>query len=450
VAITGLSWWFDGQQRRFLEQVVRAFSGFQYRTGRRDGNDGVLRMVPCRMASSNRMVGHIMRNNSENTLVTCPLITVWQTGFAPRRADLQNPSHIDTRSVHERAVDPVTGEYTSEAGNRYTVRRLMPRPFEMTIQVDVWTSNLDQKHQLSEQMLTVFFPDISIQNGDNPLDWTARTTLNMDDVQWSSRSIPIGSGGEDEIDVMTMQFKIPMWLSPPAEVTQERIINQIVTNISEGEVRADPLDFPDATNLATIVVTPGNHRVEVNATNGTLKLLGPKGGELDSEGRVYRWDSLLEQYGTMRPTVSEVRIKRDDLESEREVIGVVQFTEQPNVLAWQIDIDTLPSNTLSPLDGIIDPLRTQPEFPREGERYLLLSDISPSVAWGTLSARANDIIEFDDGAWKVAFTADNVSTVEHVLVTSGPQNGVQLRWTGTEWIVAIGGDYGPGYWRVHL
>jgi hypothetical protein len=453
MAITGLEHWYDGQQRRFLEQVIRAFSGWQYTTGRRNGEEPELRMVPCRLASHNRMVGHIMRNNSENTLISCPLITVWQEGLGMRRQDMQDMSHVDTRSVHERGIDSVTGEYNGEAGNRYTVRRLMPRPFEMAIRVDIWTSNLDQKHQLSEQMLPVFFPDITIQNSDNPLDWSARTTLNMEDIQWSSKTIPIGNAGEDEIDVMTFQFKLPMWIAPPAEVTSEKVIQQISVNIYEGDIRLDPEDSSLGDSRAEIVVTPGNHRVEVDAKEGTLKLLGPKGGEIDDEGNVYRWSDLVQQYGTLRPTISKVHIKRDlDIESDNEVIGVVQYDGlSPNILRWTVDVDTLPTNTLAPIRGVIDPMVSHPLSgltPTNGDRYLLLNDIGTGTqAWGSLSARENDIIVFQNGVWSVVFNSATTTTVQHVLNLHSAR---QLRWTGDEWVLSVGGDYGPGYWRLWL
>lgn len=451
MAISGLKYWYDGQQRRFLEQIVRAFSGFQYQTGRRDGAEPQLKMVPCRMANRDRMVGHIMRNNSENTLIGCPLITVDQTSLLPRREALQNPSHVDTKSVHERARDPVTGEYTGEAGNRYTVRRLMPRPFEMGIQVDVWTSNLDQKHQLSEQIMTVFYPDITIQNGENALDWTARTVLSFEDISWSSRSIPIGS--DDMIEVMTLTFKLPFWLSPPAEVTREKIIDQIVANINQGGVGRDISDLDHASRLAQVIVTPGDHHIAVDASLGTLTLLGPRAGHLDENGNVYSWKTLLEQYGTFRPALSEIRLKRDsDIESENEIVGTVQFdVNNPNILTWAVDMETLPANTLPPVNGIIDPLNVYPgkglPAVSEGHRYLILNDIGSTIAWGSINAQQNDVIEYSGGAWTIAFDASSVDTVQHLINT---HTGTQLRWTGDEWVLSVGGEYGPGYWRIHL
>ena len=48
---------------------------------------------------------------------------------------------------------------TSNCGNAYNVERIMPLPFNMELQVDIWTSNQKQKYQLSEQILLAMWPE---------------------------------------------------------------------------------------------------------------------------------------------------------------------------------------------------------------------------------------------------------------------------------------------------
>lgn len=158
--INRYDYFYDAQIKRYLMQVVRAFSGFQYRTGARGAIGPSLNLVPCLPAKRNRQAAVIQRNNSENTILSVPMITVDLVNFQPDRDRMQNPNHIDSVQVTERAKDAVTGEYTSERGNRLTVDRLMPRPYNMTVQVDIWTSTMDQKHQLLEQIDTVIYPGV--------------------------------------------------------------------------------------------------------------------------------------------------------------------------------------------------------------------------------------------------------------------------------------------------
>ena len=42
----------------------------------------------------------------------------------------------------------------------------MPVPYLLNMQVDVWTSNTDQKLQLMEQILVLFNPALEIQHND--------------------------------------------------------------------------------------------------------------------------------------------------------------------------------------------------------------------------------------------------------------------------------------------
>lgn len=446
MAIQALDYWYDGQVRRFLEQIVRAVSGFQWRTGWRNGAPGELRQVPVISGQRDRHVANIMRNNSENTLLGVPLISVSLTGITGSRDRVGPQTHVDTVQVHERKFDPVTGQYTGESGNRYTVERLYPRPFEMTVQIDIWTSNEDQKHQLMEQILTVLYPDIELQNSDNGLDWTAKTRMDVEEINYSSRSIPIGT--ESDIDIMTITCKIPFWLNPPAKVKYQRIIEQVVTNVFEGETGDEVIA---GHILARDIVTPGNHCVRVD--RGSIYLLGSKGGEHDSNGDVYRWDDLFSQYGDLRPTISTLRLKRGgDIESELDIIGTIQIDpSQPNKLIWQIDWDTLPANWTTVNGVVSNPMATAPGYglpaPTTGTRYLLLDDVSHSSAWGGLSASANDIVAYDGSAWTVIFDASTMPSERYIV---NLHSGSQLRWTGEEWVLAIDGNYGPGYWRLSL
>lgn len=458
MALQQLDYWYDNQQERFLQQMMRAFSGFQYMTGRRVVNGIViepqLKVVPCSMAAQDRTVGHILRNNSENTAMSAPRITIAHVGLAGRRGDLQHTGHVDTRQVLERDFDEATGQYTDAAGIRpgrsYTVERMMPRPFEMTVNVDIWTSNQQQKYQLMEQILVVVYPDFQIQNSDNALDWTAMTMMELTDIQWSSRSIPVGV--ESDIDVATLTFRLPFWLSPPAKVMQQRIIEQIITNVYDG--REEDGAITDQTFMFQHITTPGNNLIEVH--DGLIRLLGPDGAETDVGGEFFPWKKLIDLYGTLRPGLSKIHLKTspDQIDDwSHDIIGTLQYdATNPNIIHWQVDPDTLPANSQGMIDGVIDPIRTYPGqgLPGQvnGQRYLILHDLGPSQAWGALTAKHNDIIEYRSGAWTVVFSPTRGSTTADFVLNAN--SGNQLRWNGMDWVKTIEGIYPPGYWRLTL
>jgi hypothetical protein len=156
-------------------------------------------------------------------------------------------------------------------------------------------------------------------------------------------------------------------------------------------------------------------------------------------------------YGTFSPGESELRLYlTSDIEGPF-VAGTLQYGNAPNLMVWTLDVDTLPANTLQPVDAVIDPLRTSPgnglPAASDGTRYLLINDIGPSVAWGNLTAFANDIIEYKSSSWQVVFDARNVVQQQYVLNLYTTR---QLFWNAREWLLSIDTFYTPGYWRLAL
>ena len=154
----------------------------------KDGTSDYYIKVPARYGDITRMAPTVLKDNSENIVNSAP-IGCWVQSLQPDRSRVQEPFN-DAVAVTERKFDDATQKYVDEPGNRYNVRRLMPVPYLLNMQVDVWTSNTDQKLQLLEQMLVLFNPALEIQHNDNPVDWTTITMVELTDINWTSRGIP--------------------------------------------------------------------------------------------------------------------------------------------------------------------------------------------------------------------------------------------------------------------
>jgi hypothetical protein len=130
-------------------------------------------------------------------------------------------------------------------------------------------------------------------------------------------------------------------------------------------------------------------------------------------------------------------------------------------LTFNIDADTLPANTLAPVDSIIDPDVKKPgsglPVAANGQRYLLINDIPPQYPysgtvlpdWPGLTSGANtyDIIEFDGTDWRVVFIAiDNVTTEYVTNLTSG----IQYRFSEYQWQKSWEGFIDAGDFRIIL
>jgi len=281
-----MDYWYSGQLRNYRLQFIRAFSNFYYSVGTNPDGSPQLVRCPCRYGDPTRIAATVVRGNSENKLLTTPFITCWISGLAMAANRRQGPQVINTVLVNERAYDQDTDQYLNTPGNRYSVDRYMPVPYELSMTVDIWTPNDSVKEQLIEQIMVLYNPSVEIQTSNNPVDWTVLTWIEMQDqITWSSRSIPIGT--ENPIDVLTMVFRVPIWITPPAKVNQQSIVENIVTTILEGHKDLpDQVEWSDYEFLNRQTYTPGDYGIALTwiGNNRYCLQLTSAGGDPTAHG----------------------------------------------------------------------------------------------------------------------------------------------------------------------
>jgi len=210
---------------------MRLLSNFPVKYG-----DGTIKQVPVVYGDLSRQVASIINDNSENKLPSAPRISVYVTNLELDRERMSDSSFVKKTQIRERAYDSEQNEYLNFQGKNYTIEKLMPTPYVLTVNADIWASSTDQKLQLLEQILVWFNPSIEIQTTDNFVDWTSVTVVNLNSIQWSNRSVPVGT--DSTIDVATITLSIPIFISPPIKVKRLGIITNIITSIFD-ESRGD-------------------------------------------------------------------------------------------------------------------------------------------------------------------------------------------------------------------
>ena len=219
-------------------QFARIFSNFDVEFGANEAGQGpgstvdTLVRVPVRYGDSSRQVQTILQNNSASDMPATPLMTFYITDLKYDRPRIQDPTFVSNMPVRQRTYDQMTGTYETTQGNAFTVERLMPVPFELTVKLDIWTSNTNQKMQILEQILVLFNPSLEIQSTDSFLDWTSLSVLYLDNVNWSSRTIPVGT--ENPIDIASLTFKLPIWITSPAKVKKLGVVERIIASVFDG------------------------------------------------------------------------------------------------------------------------------------------------------------------------------------------------------------------------
>lgn len=464
--MSGQLYFYDAQIRRYLLQLIRMFSLFQVESIK-NGETSLLQ-VPVKYGDPSRMAAAIIRDNSENKVISAPMITIYIDQLTYLREQINAPTYVDKRHIIERKFDHDTQQYTTARGDAFTIERAMPAPYKLTIKVDMWTTNTEQKLQLLEQILSLFNPSLEIQNTDNYLDWTSLSALELTDVSWTGRSIPQGT--EDQIDVASLTFEMPIWITPPAKVKKLGVVEKICTNIFDG---VDSLEeCLIGTPIVSFWCTPMNYGillvggiVEILDEQQVIEDANMDGFKLDVPVKAGEnkttWRQILNQSnGTLRNGISQLRVTLSD---DTEIVGTISSHPTDDFkLLFTVDTDTIPTNTLSAVAMIIDPLKSGPDsgLPAAtiGTRYLILDDIGKITnqdgpdAWdGTdgseLVASVNDIIEYDGVRWHIFFDASTNSTVQYVTNTN---TLIQYKWTGTEWVKSWEGEFKPGFWSLVL
>jgi hypothetical protein len=459
---------YEGQVRKFLTQFIRILSNFSVETGKGADGSVQLRAVPVTYGDPTRQVANIIRNNSENALQYAPRIAAYVRELNYDRDRMQNPYHIEKQHLRERGIDS-DGNYTNEMGAGYTVEKVMPSPFRMEVSADIWTTNTDQKLQIMEQILYLFNPDFEIQKTDNYIDWTSLSYVELTGTTFSSRTIPVGA--DSEIDVATLTFSMPIWLSPPVKVKKLGVVQKIIMSIydDDGGIAKGLIDG-ELTSRSYI--TPNNFGLLV--TGNQLRLLGSTGTNVKSGGDGFQtganepsnydpfetfgpavnWKVLLDQYGKVTNGTSQIRLTQPN---GNEIVGTIATsTLDDTILLYTIDSDTIPSNSLTAVKKIINPATFDPGTPVNGDRYLVINDVGDSTAsfqsqtWGTLVASVGDIIEYNSSTskWNVAFDASNPDSTQHYVTNLN--TGIQYRFNGTEWVKSYEGVYTQGNWSIVL
>lgn len=433
-----MQYFYDGQLRRYLTQIIRLLSNFVVRY-----SDGTLVRIPVMYGDQDRQAASIINQGSENTIQSAPRIAVYIADLDLARDRIGDSTYIGKMHLRERNIDEDTGDYGYSQGNNYTVERLMPTPFDLTLKVDIWSTSTEQKLQILEQILVLFNPSLEIQTTDNYIDWTSLSVVELQDVVFSSRSVPIGTNSA--IDIATLNFKTPVWLSPPVKVKKLGVITNIIANIFEN--KSEPhLDFIDglATDYASNQVDPAIPLFNQRITIGNFEIFVEQTRVLirsneASPGTWLSWDMIIKQLpgGNITSGLSKIYLLQDD---GTEVVGTISIHPTDfTILVAEWDPDTFHSNTSIEgptrlesdwgyFDAIVDPTTFNPKRPNKelidqpivaGTRYLIVDSIGGSVRDSFVSSVKTTFVHTNVLHKKVN---DHVLYVNGVEVISNPQS----------------------------
>lgn len=226
-------YYYNSQLKKYSAGFATIFAGLKVHTGKlADGEVGVVN-VPIRYASADRVVEALGANNAtQNKLHTLPMMAFYMTSLELAPDRLHGVSGQDRRTYL-----PQGGIFPDEVK---TITRVVPIPYDMMMELSIYASSSDQMYQMIEQILMLFDGySLQIEFNDKFFDWTRMTTVELQSIG-NEENVPQLT--ERRAIVQTLSFKMPVWLSPPAEVRDE-IIKEI--HIRLGDMAGFTLDTID-------------------------------------------------------------------------------------------------------------------------------------------------------------------------------------------------------------
>ncbi len=467
---------YDENIRKWMYQIIRLFSEFTVEYGIDKNGNQMYSTVPVIYGDATFSAATIARLNTENTMPNFPMISIWISNLKFDRPRTQTPTFEDVLSIRTRQYNANVGAYLPTQANAYTVKRFMPVPYDLQVKIDIVTSNTQQKCQILEQILPLFNPALEIQKVDNYLAWESLSYLELEDVNWTNRSIPVGQGSDSSYDVCTITMHTPIWMSLPAQVSKMGVIFKVIMDISGTQSG----DLQDITFDTRQVVTYNNYGLLVN--NGQIQIFQQSNtangispdvtnafwsvSTVNSQanlasissspvfyGSPLEWTGILANYGKFNNGVSMIGLTYDN--SPNEILGTITINPiNPTILFYNANTATLPTNTIPAINKVVNPQQIAPGIglpnANIGDSYLITSNIGSMWPYSTVnsnaSANINDIVTFNGNSWITTFSADNnIGNVQFVFDNS---TDLQYRWNGNAWVRGWNGPYDAASWRM--
>ena len=236
------NFFYEGQLRSYLLQFCNIFTGLQVKTGKGECGDGEFMTVPISIGSRDRVVAAIEAGNTQNRPFSVPAMIANMTAIEIS-ANRKGVGVVDRRTYL-----PQGGIYPDDLR---TATRVMPIPYNMSVDLAIMTSNTQQMHQILEQLLMLFDPVLQIQTSDSALDWTKIASVELTGISNEENFPP---GGDRRLIMWTLSFVINIYISAPVDIKDE-IVRQITLRI--GDIDNFVInEYDDAGNLVPFANGP--------------------------------------------------------------------------------------------------------------------------------------------------------------------------------------------------
>lgn len=224
-------YYYNRQLTNYILQFMAIFSGLQVQVGKWNGADEQLISVPIHYGDQDRVVAAILADNTQNKPIKLPAMSAYMRGFEIAR-DRMHGTGVERRNTYV----PVGGLVPNDI---QVIHQRTPTPYDMDVELSIWASNSDQHFQILEQIMPLFDPQLNIQTSDSVFDMARLTSVELVSGPMMDANYP--AGPERRFAKSTLVFRLPIWISTPAEVKAD-FVERIYMRIGAVSMSANSSD----------------------------------------------------------------------------------------------------------------------------------------------------------------------------------------------------------------
>jgi hypothetical protein len=207
-----MAYFCQQQFKKHIVQFMEIFRELEVMTGINASGGIETISVPIMYGSIDRVAGSILAKNTQNNPLRLPVMSANMAGLDLSTDKLKG---IDTEKIM--AYTPLGGVFPNDT---VTVSQIMAIPFNMTMELHIFSNNNDVRWQILEQILVLFNPSIQIQISDSKFDGSKITKVDLTSIT-SSENLPLGT--DRRIITDTLSFTVTIYLVAPSQVRDDRI-----------------------------------------------------------------------------------------------------------------------------------------------------------------------------------------------------------------------------------
>jgi hypothetical protein len=219
------------QLRKYILQFMAIFEGLEVSVGQRTNHPAGLIPVTIKYGHADRVVSSILAGNTQNAPLRLPTMSANFAGLAIA-VDRMKGVGGERRSVHV----PMGGTIPEDV---QVIHQLMPVPYELTMDLHIFTSNTNQQMQILEQLLPMFDPQLLIQTSDTHFDWTRLTCVTLTNIALDNN---YPSGSDPRLNQVTITFTIPIYIGVSANIKRD-FIERVKMRIGMIDTANDGMDI---------------------------------------------------------------------------------------------------------------------------------------------------------------------------------------------------------------